>query len=108
MLAPLGTRCPLGTLCEFFFFPTHPNPSLPRFAFGANPKLCRSSDHHFFQHPNVPNHVLANRAELQDRIPHRLPRPVVGNISPAASLVKLHVPPPQSILGNQKMLAIPV
>jgi hypothetical protein len=71
-------------------------------------KIRASPDHHFFQHAHVPNHVPAYCAEVQHRISHNLPRPVVRNIPAAIGGVKLHALLLQNSVRRQQMLAAAV
>jgi hypothetical protein len=86
---------------------SHPNPCFPSDAFGRNSKLSRGPDHRLFQHAHIPHHVAPDCAQIQDRVSHNLPRPMIRNIAAAVRGMKLYALLLQDVFRSQQILAFP-
>jgi hypothetical protein len=68
----------------------HPNSCFSGDALRGNSKFRRGANHCFFEHAHIPNYVAPDRAQIQNRIPHNLSRPMIRNVATAIRGMKLH------------------
>jgi hypothetical protein len=92
------------------FFPgtglASPDAGLSRFAPGDNAELRRRTNHGLFEHSHIPHNVTPDLIEVQDRVAHNLPRPVIGDVAAARSLKVLNALLPKDIFAGKQVCAL--
>src|SRR5882762_3351499 len=86
----------------------NPDPRLAGLTLGRNAVIARGSDHYFFEHAHIPDHVAANGREIQDRIADDLSRAVIGDIAAAAGFVKINALLTQHIFAGEQVFAVAI
>jgi len=69
-------------------------------AFAGNIEAGEQRNQALFECAHVANHRKSKHSQIQQRIPHQLSRPVVGNIAAALDAEEVDSPPRELLLGK--------
>ncbi len=85
-----------------------PNPSSARLAPRHDPEPRERIDNHLLQSPHIGMHIALPFSQIENRITHNLPRPMISNIAPAISLIKIDARPRQQLRPSEQILRMPI
>src|SRR5262249_18292331 len=74
---------------------SHPDSGHSLATAASNSKFPDRADHPFFQYSHIPDPVLANSSQVQDRVTDNLSWPVEGNAPPTICLDQINPLPAQ-------------